>query len=155
MSTLRDVFQWIDDSREKIYALQRDLTSRPALSPVNGGQGEHEKAEYLKARLEALSPDVLEEIKAPDEKARDGYRPNLMALWKGEARGPKVWVLSHMDIVPPGDLSLWDGANRGGEAHRTRRSRRSARHREFLFGYGGHKGIRSETQENGGVVFFC
>ncbi len=109
MSTLRDVFQWIDDSREKIYALQRDLTSRPALSPVNGGQGEHEKAEYLKARLEALSPDVLEEIKAPDEKARDGYRPNLMALWKGEARGPKVWVLSHMDIVPPGDLSLWDG----------------------------------------------
>ena len=109
MSKLRDVFRWIDDSREIVCTLQRDLTSRPALGPVNGGQGEHEKTAYLKEKLEELSPDFLAEIKAPDEKAQDGYRPNLMALWNGEAQGPKVWVLSHMDIVPPGDLSLWDG----------------------------------------------
>ena len=109
MSTLKDVFRRIDESREKIIALQENLTSRPALGPLNGGQGEHEKAEYLKEILRELQPDIMEEIKAPDDRARDGYRPNLLARWKGETQDQTVWGLSHMDIVPPGDLSLWDG----------------------------------------------
>jgi len=109
MSTLKDVFRRIDESREKIITLQKNLTSRPALGPVNGGQGEHEKAGYLKEILRDLQPDIMEEIKAPDDRARDGYRPNLLAQWKGEIQDQTVWGLSHMDIVPPGDLSLWDG----------------------------------------------
>ena len=47
-------------------------------------------------------------MRAPDEKARDGYRPNLVARWNGSKGGPVTWILSHMDIVPPGDLSLWE-----------------------------------------------
>ncbi len=108
MSHLKEVFKRIDACREKIITLQGDLTSRPALGPVNGGPGEHDKANYLKEVLQVLKPDIMEEIKAPDDKARDGYRPNLIARWVGEKSGPTVWALSHMDIVPPGDLSLWD-----------------------------------------------
>ncbi len=103
-----DISARLDVAKESVILLQRELTSRPALGPENGGSGEHEKSEYIKQVLQDMNPDVLEEIRAPDPRAKDGYRPNLVALWKGEQKGGRVWVLCHSDIVPPGDLSLWD-----------------------------------------------
>ena len=38
---------------------------------------------------------------------RAASRPNLVAYLPGK-RPEKVWVLSHTDVVPPGDLSLWE-----------------------------------------------
>ncbi|MBW1801118.1 MAG: M20 family metallo-hydrolase, partial [Deltaproteobacteria bacterium] len=108
MSELEKVFKEIDGYRDEIITLQSELTSRVALGPKNKGTGEHEKARYLRGCMEALQPDDLQEIKAPDPRARDGYRPNLVARWHAGDNGPTVWVLSHMDIVPPGDLSLWE-----------------------------------------------
>jgi succinyl-diaminopimelate desuccinylase len=108
MSRIEEAFKRIDGYRGEIISLQKELTSRPALGPVNAGTGEHEKTEYLKERLRELKPDHLEEIKAPDERADKGYRPNVIAVWKGEEGAPAVWVLSHTDIVPPGDLALWE-----------------------------------------------
>jgi succinyl-diaminopimelate desuccinylase len=108
MSALEEVFKKIDGSRGEIINLQADLTSKVALGPENGGTGEHEKSNYLKKRLEALQPDSIEEIRCPDERAEEGYRPNLVARWGGKQNGPGIWVLSHMDIVPPGDPALWE-----------------------------------------------
>ena len=109
MSRENIVFEKIDGFRDEIISFQSELTSRVALCPDNGGTGEHEKAEYLKKRFEAMNPDSLLEIKAPDSRAQDGYRPNIIARWGTDETKPVVWVLSHMDIVPPGDLSFWDG----------------------------------------------
>lgn len=109
MSNLKKVFRWIEDAVDEIIDLQRELTARPALGPVNGGDGEHDKAEFLSEILAGLQPDSVEEIRAPDQKAREGYRPNLLAHWKGREPDKTVWALSHMDIVPPGDPDLWDG----------------------------------------------
>ncbi|MBW1733921.1 MAG: M20 family metallo-hydrolase [Deltaproteobacteria bacterium] len=108
MSDLTGVFERIDGYREEIVRLQRDLTARVALGPDNGGTGEHEKTEYIKDLLNTLNPDILREIRAPDERAQGGYRPNLIGRWEGMEKGATVWVLSHSDIVPPGDLSLWN-----------------------------------------------
>ncbi len=108
MPEMEKVFERIDGSRDEIIKLQADLTSMVALGPENGGTGEHEKSDYLKKRLEALKPDSIEEIRSPDERAQGGYRPNLVARWEAETRGPAVWVLSHMDVVPPGDPELWE-----------------------------------------------
>jgi succinyl-diaminopimelate desuccinylase len=108
MSGEDKIYQRIDEYRDEIIKFQSELTSRVALCPENGGTGEHEKAEYLKTRLEEMNPDDLLEIKAPDSRAQDGYRPNIIARWGKDESRPVVWVLSHMDIVPPGDLSLWD-----------------------------------------------
>jgi succinyl-diaminopimelate desuccinylase len=107
VSELQKLFEAIENSPDDIISLQRDLTSKVALGPDNGGTGEHEKAAYLRERLEDLEPQALEEVKAPDDRAEGGYRPNLVAQWQGRKEAPTVWVLSHMDIVPPGDLSLW------------------------------------------------
>jgi succinyl-diaminopimelate desuccinylase len=109
MSRIDEVFKRIDGCRDEIISLQKDLTSRVALGPVNAGTGEHEKAEYLKGKLRELNPDHLEEVRAPDGRAEKGYRPNVLARWEGDKGAPTVWVLSHTDIVPPGDLTLWDG----------------------------------------------
>jgi len=108
MSRLNNIFERIDGYREEVIRLQTELTSRVALGPANGGTGEHEKAKYVKTALRELNPDVLEEIKAPDSRVPDGYRPNLIAKWGEGLKAPAVWVLSHLDIVPPGDLSLWN-----------------------------------------------
>jgi succinyl-diaminopimelate desuccinylase len=87
---------------------QKGLTAIPAVGPENGGEGELNKSRYLKSLLEALEPDTMLEINAPDERVPCGYRPNMAAIFKGAKSGPKVWVLSHMDVVPPGDLKLWN-----------------------------------------------
>jgi succinyl-diaminopimelate desuccinylase len=108
MSELEKVFNTIDGYRDEIIHFQVELTSKVALGPENEGKGEHEKAKYMQERLKELQPDILEEIRAPDERAQEGYRPNLVAKWEAGNRGPTVWVLGHMDVVPPGDLSLWD-----------------------------------------------
>jgi succinyl-diaminopimelate desuccinylase len=109
MPETTEIFDRIDQYRDELIRFQQELTSRVAMSPQNGGTGEHEKASYLKERLLELSPDLLEEVHAPDPQAQNGYRPNLVARWNGVKGGPVTWVLSHMDVVPPGDLSLWEG----------------------------------------------
>ena len=108
MSEFEKIFQLIDGYGEEVINLQTALTSRVALGPENGGSGEHEKTAFIKGLLESIHPSGLEEIKAPDERAQDGYRPNLIADWESGEGEPKIWVLSHSDIVPPGDLSLWE-----------------------------------------------
>jgi succinyl-diaminopimelate desuccinylase len=107
MDILEGVYKKIDSFRPEIIKMQRELTARPALGPENGGSGEHEKADYIKEQLLLLKPDTLFDIPAPDERAANGYRPNLLAAWNGSKEGRTIWILSHLDIVPPGDLSLW------------------------------------------------
>jgi succinyl-diaminopimelate desuccinylase len=102
------IYTAIDKYRDEIILFQSELTKRVALGPDNGGTGEHEKAEYLKKRFEGMRPDSLLEVNAPDSRAQDGYRPNIIARWGKDESRPVIWVLSHTDIVPPGDLSLWE-----------------------------------------------
>ncbi len=108
MNKTKDLYEMIDGYRDEVIELQRDLTARVALGPLNGGNGEHEKVDFIHQLLRNMKPDMIQEIHAPDEKARDGYRPNLIARWKGLQDDPVVWVLAHADIVPPGNLSLWE-----------------------------------------------
>lgn len=109
MGSIEEICRVIDTKRESVIRIQGALSARPALGPDNGGTGEHEKAAYVQGLLRALSPDVLDMVRVPDPRAADGYRPNLVALWKGREEERRVWILTHLDIVPPGDLSLWHG----------------------------------------------
>ncbi len=91
--------------REQMIEMQRQLVSVPALGPTNGGQGELAKCEVVQKWLQELGL-TLERIDAKDSRVESGLRPNLTALWE-VGSGPKVWVLSHLDVVPPGDSELW------------------------------------------------
>ncbi|MBM4276153.1 MAG: M20 family metallo-hydrolase [Deltaproteobacteria bacterium] len=85
--------------------LQRELVRRLAVGPDNDGPGEAEKADFLAAELEKWGLQVTD-YPAPDARVAGGRRPNLIALWPGR-KPEKVWVLSHLDVVPVGELNLW------------------------------------------------
>lgn len=98
----------IESFKDDMIQLQIDLTAIPALSPENGGEGEQEKAHYLKNYLRSAGFSDIEEVDAPDDRVSSGFRPNIVTTIPGKNKEKTVWLLSHMDIVPPGELKLWD-----------------------------------------------
>ncbi|MBM3314189.1 M20 family metallo-hydrolase [candidate division WOR-3 bacterium] len=86
--------------------MQRRLVALPAISPVSGGEGEKVRAEYLAGLLQSWGLEVTE-YRAPDQRAPCGYRPSLTARLKGRTTHPTLWLMTHLDIVPPGPIELW------------------------------------------------
>jgi succinyl-diaminopimelate desuccinylase len=103
------IIEIIEDSCDFIIALQRKLVSMPALGPDNGGDGEKQKADYLLGELRELEIPEIRELNAPDERVSCGYRPNIAARFPGRDDSRTLWIISHMDVVPPGEPELWDG----------------------------------------------
>jgi succinyl-diaminopimelate desuccinylase len=105
------IYGFIEKSIPLAQELETGLTRRPAVSPDSGGEGEKEKCEFLKQWLREHGIDRLEQHDAPDPKAKGGIRPNLIATIPGREDGPdkpRIWIMSHIDVVPPGDINLWD-----------------------------------------------
>lgn len=106
MSAAQELLQRIAGYGQQIIQAQRQLVALPALGPDNGGQGELKKAELVQGWLQELGLEITR-VDAPDQRVRPGRRPNLLATLPG-GPGPRVWVLSHLDVVPEGDLGLWE-----------------------------------------------
>ncbi|MCL2092740.1 MAG: M20 family metallo-hydrolase [Treponema sp.] len=107
---LKALWSFIDASADIAIDLQRELCKHPALSPANGGEGELDKAEFLSLWLRAQGIENIERFDCPCEGAKEGIRPSLVATIPGEDEAPgapRLWIMSHLDVVPPGELSLW------------------------------------------------
>ena len=96
----------IGRQRDRIIEYQTRMTEIPALGPENGGTGEMKKALYLEEVLRGLGVTDILRIDAPDARVPDGVRPNVVARIPG-ASSRRLWILGHMDVVPPGELSYW------------------------------------------------
>lgn len=97
----------IDSYREAMIELQIALSSVPAVGPENGGDGELEKSVLLKDRLEELGFKNFQDYNAADGRVSSGMRPNFVTTIEGKNKGRVIWIITHMDIVPPGELRLW------------------------------------------------
>ncbi len=97
----------IDSYREDMIDLQKSLTAVPAVGPINGGDGEMLKAQLLKKCLQDMGFTNFHHYDAPDDSVSAGFRPNFLTLIKGQNASRHVWILTHLDIVPPGELNLW------------------------------------------------
>ncbi len=102
------IFARIDSYRDEAVKIQSELTAIPALSPSSGGEGEWRKALKLKEYMDAVGYDSFEEYNAPCPALKEGTRPNHVYRFKGLDSSRTVWIMSHLDIVPPGDLKLWN-----------------------------------------------
>lgn len=109
MDKLNKILTRIDSYRNAMVDMQVGLCAVPAISPQSGGEGEAKKAELLLQFLEQLGIKDIENIKAPDLDAPSGYRPNILAVFPGKDPTRTVWIMTHMDIVPPGELAQWQG----------------------------------------------
>ncbi|WP_194918379.1 ArgE/DapE family deacylase [Catenulispora rubra] len=94
----------------------RDLIAVPS---VTGSAAESELQHTLARRLDQLGLDVdlwpmdLPELRAdpafPGTEAPRQEAWGLVATTPEHADGPTVILQGHVDVVPPGDLALWDG----------------------------------------------
>lgn len=78
-----------------------------AVGPENGGPGEAERGEFLAKLCKDLGFKSIEVIESRDPAAKAGKRPNIIVRVKGSS-DKNIWVVTHMDTVPEGDLSAWD-----------------------------------------------
>jgi len=90
----------------EMVEMQRRLVALPAISPVSGGEGEKARGEYLAELLRSWGLDVTE-YRVPDQRVACGYRPSLTARIKGRKQRPVLWLMTHVDVVPPGPRDLW------------------------------------------------
>ncbi len=109
------VSEWIASRDEQMVELQAGLTSRPAIAPESGGQGEWEKACFLEDWLREHGLDQITHYDCPDERVPEGKRPNLVLALPGRKPEPCVWVCTHLDVVPPGQQEA-DGSWQGWES---------------------------------------
>jgi succinyl-diaminopimelate desuccinylase len=86
--------------------LLKGLIRVPALGPRNGGQGERAKADWLRSYCERHGFTV-EEYTAPDPSVDSKGRPNLLVRAPGSKGDRTLWIMSHIDVVPPGNLKDW------------------------------------------------
>jgi succinyl-diaminopimelate desuccinylase len=103
------ISQRIDSFRDDMINLQIQLAAVPAIAPASGGEGEEKKAAVLVKFLQENGFQDIEVIKVPDLDAPSGSRPNVLAYYRGKSSAKTVWIMTHTDVVPPGELSLWSG----------------------------------------------
>ena len=105
MRTLEETLEIVEKSHDDMVETMIGMISIPALAPINGGDGESRKADYLQGKLTGF--DSVRRIDVPDDVDPSVMRSNILAVRNGKLKGT-VWVMAHMDVVPAGDPELWD-----------------------------------------------
>lgn len=114
--SLPEVLEAVDASREDMVSFLSDLIARPSIAPQSGGEGEWDRVLFIEERVRSWGLTDVERHDAPDPSVPSGMRPNLV-VWlrrrEGDAEAggdtPRLLVVAHTDVVPPGDLAAWAG----------------------------------------------
>jgi len=103
----QSIFSEIERQKNEMAQTLMELIRVPAIAPENNGEGELRKTEKLVQILEVVGFDKIEHFDAEDERVPSKKRPNVIAYCYGENKAEKLWIISHLDVVPPGEESLW------------------------------------------------
>jgi succinyl-diaminopimelate desuccinylase len=101
------VFTKIDSLTQEMVQTLMSLVRIPAFAPENGGDGEAQKAQRLIQILEEVGFDKIERFDAPDLRVSGGVRPNVVAYFYGACDERRVWIVTHLDVVPSGKEVAW------------------------------------------------
>lgn len=104
----QEVSAAIEGKRTGCVEFLSRICSIPALGPDNQGTGEMAKFRVIEQTILDLKPDRVEYVHAPDPRVPGGVRPNFLAVFHGRDTSRTLWILSHMDVVPPGEMGLWN-----------------------------------------------
>lgn len=77
-----------------------------AVGPENNGPGEAKRGEFLVKLATRLGFKSIEVLESNDPSVATGKRPNIIVRMKGSTNR-NLWVVTHMDTVPEGDLAAW------------------------------------------------
>ncbi len=98
---------WVRGHEKDMVESLCGLVKLPAVSPRDGGTGELAKAEWLANLAKRLGLPIPKRYDATDPTAQGGVRPNLVITIPGRTPA-RTWFVTHLDVVPEGDRSLWD-----------------------------------------------
>jgi succinyl-diaminopimelate desuccinylase len=101
-----ELFREIENSRAEMVETLMALVRIPAIGPENGGEGESKKAEKVSQLLGGVGFDEVQHFDAEDSRVPSKKRPNFVAFVRGDI-GKRIWIITHMDVVPAGDSDLW------------------------------------------------
>ncbi len=79
----------------------------PAIAPESNGEGEYSKAQLLLEILAEVGFDKIENYDAPDLRVPTRVRPNIIAYCNNEKTKSRIWIITHLDVVPSGEEALW------------------------------------------------
>ncbi|AEX85368.1 acetylornithine deacetylase or succinyl-diaminopimelate desuccinylase [Marinitoga piezophila KA3] len=102
------ILEHVEKNKDEIIETSKRFISINSVNPRAGGPGEKEVAEWLESYLKTMKFDEIKRYDAPDDIVEYGFRPNIVAIYKGTSPERTIWFITHMDKVPEGDLSLWD-----------------------------------------------
>jgi succinyl-diaminopimelate desuccinylase len=103
----QSLFQQIEALKpEMVNSLMR-LICVAAIGPESSGEGEYAKAEALTQILNEVGFDKVERCDAVDLRVPSGKRPNIVAYFGGKTDAKRLWIVTHLDVVPSGEESLW------------------------------------------------
>jgi succinyl-diaminopimelate desuccinylase len=91
---------------EMLDALMQ-LISVAAIGPESGGDGESAKANVLSRLLADSGFERVESFDAKDARVASGRRPNIVAYFGKKTGGRRLWIVTHLDVVPSGEESFW------------------------------------------------
>jgi succinyl-diaminopimelate desuccinylase len=103
---LKKVFARLDSLQDEMVEVLKGCIRNKAVGPTNGGVGEKAKADYIEGILRKWGIKDIERIDVPDPSVPSGSRPNIIARMKGTGKRT-LWIITHMDVVPAGDLAAW------------------------------------------------
>lgn len=90
----------LEEKRREMTDFLGKIISIPAIGPASGGDGEWEKAELIMDHMKGF--EHISRYDAKDDAVSSGYRPNIIA-WLPGVEERRLFVVTHMDVVPPGD----------------------------------------------------
>jgi succinyl-diaminopimelate desuccinylase len=96
----------LEDYKNYIIDLYKKFIPIKAIPPDNKGEGEWARAKVLLEIIKELF-DKVETIEAPDNRVKEGSRPNIVAIKYGENKDKTFWIIAHIDTVPEGNRDFW------------------------------------------------
>ena len=103
-----EIFKKITELEQEAVDLMKKLISINSIGPKNDGPGEKEVGEFLQQYLKQTGFSNIKNYPAPDASVEGGERPNLVTILPGKNTKNTLWIMTHTDVVPEGDLSKWD-----------------------------------------------
>jgi len=104
---IQSLFQQIEKLEPEMVSTLMQLIRIPAIGPESGGEGEYKKAQALMQVLSEVGFDKIDHYDAADPRVPSGMRPNIVAYLNGETNVSRLWIVTHLDVVPSGEETLW------------------------------------------------
>ncbi|OPY33865.1 MAG: putative metallohydrolase [Methanomassiliicoccales archaeon PtaU1.Bin124] len=106
MSSLDEMLSSLDKCQDEMVEALSEMIRVPAIGPENGGDGEIQRSRMVREMMAKCGFDEIEIIESFDDRVKLKARPNIVGRKKGKT-DQMIWLVAHMDTVPPGDLKAW------------------------------------------------